>query len=141
MKIRINAPNLQKEKIIEILFTELEIPTLSIYGNGPIYNLTLREQDGAKILKSENQNKLKIKGVTVTVPPEVRAKRSVFVRRVMPHVGSRSALELKEEIEKHQTWATINEITKIKDYSHVFKNRVCRHLNGSKNYGNGTSPF
>ena len=57
----------------------------------------------------------------MTVPPEVRANRSVFVRRVMPHVGSRPANELKEEIEQQQDWAKINEITKIKDYTHVFK--------------------
>ena len=39
----------------------LEIPTITIFGNGPVFTLTLREQDGAKILKSECQNKLKKK--------------------------------------------------------------------------------
>ena len=39
----------------------------------------------------------------------------------MPHVGSRPADELKNEIERNQDWAKIKEITKKKDYTHVFK--------------------
>ena len=141
MKIRVHAPNLEKERIINILFKELEVPTMSIFGNGPIFNLNLRERDGAKILKTENQNKLKIKGITVTVPPEVRANRSVFVRRVMPHVGSRPAHELKEEIEKQQDWAKINEITKIKEYTHVFKIEFLDTLMAQKTLETGLLVF
>ena len=94
---------------------------MAIFGNGPVFTLTLREQDGAKILKTENQNKLKEKGISVTIPPDIRANRPVFVRRVMPHVGSRPAEHLKKEKERNQNWAQIKDITKIKDYTHVFK--------------------
>ena len=99
IEIRIHAQNLQK-KMIDILFAELEIPTMNIFGNGPIFTLTLREQDGTKILNTENQTKLKIKNITVTILPDVRAKRAAFVRCVIcpmwdPTLPKRYKMKLK----------------------------------------------
>ena len=77
------------------MFTQLEIPTMSIFGN----NITLREQDGAKILKPENQNKNKrnhyystsrSKSETVSFREESDTGRKITIRGA--------------EIEKSQPW-------------------------------------
>ena len=77
------------------------------------------------MMKTENQTKLQRKGITISVSPEVKARRTIFARRILPHVGNKTAEELKTEIELQQHWAKINCVTKIKDYTHN-KNRISR---------------
>lgn len=57
----------------------------------------------------------------VLMPPELKAKRSVFVRKVDEVVGKQNAEDIKEEIERQNSWLKVDEVIKIKDYTHVFK--------------------
>ena len=70
-----------------------------------------------KLMKTEIQTVLTQKGITISVPPEVKEKKTIFARRVLPHVGTKTPDEIKTEIERHQNWAKINTITKIRDYT------------------------
>lgn len=120
MKLRIKSSR-GKEAILQDLYTKLEIPFINIFGNGLYFTIVLREQDGNMLLRSNMKSKLDKLGFDTTIPPEIRAQRSVFVRCVHETVGSHTNEELKMEIEKQQNWIQIINVIKIKDYTHVFK--------------------
>ena len=86
-----------------------------------MFTITTRETDGNKMMITDNQTKLQRKGIAISVPPEVKARRTIFARRILPHVGNKTAEELKTEIELQQHWAKINCVTKIKDYTHIIQ--------------------
>ena len=62
-----------------------------------------------------------------SIPPDMRAKRTIFIRQVDMTVGRRTPEEIKTEIIRLQTWAKIQDVIKIKEYTHVFK-LVCKRL-------------
>ena len=60
-----------------------------------------------------------------TLPPDIKAKRTIFIRQVDLTVGRHTPDEIKTEIKKLQPWAKIQEVVKIKEYTHVFK-LICK---------------
>ena len=63
-------------------------------------------------------NKLNLETIT---PPEIRAKRTVFIRGLDFTVGRRDAGEIAQELTTRQNWLTNITVTKIKNYTHVLK--------------------
>ena len=59
--------------------------------------------------------------LTPIIPPDLRAKRTIFVRQLDRDVGSHTADEIKHEIATQQTWLHIQDVIKIKHYTHVIK--------------------
>jgi hypothetical protein len=59
--------------------------------------------------------------LTPIIPPDLRAKRTIFVRQLDKDVGSHSPAEIKHEITTQQNWLQIQDIIKIKHYTHVIK--------------------
>ncbi|KAF2368782.1 hypothetical protein FHG87_000469 [Trinorchestia longiramus] len=55
------------------------------------------------------------------IPPDLRAKRTVFVRQLDRSIGQLEPDFISKEIAKHQPWAETPEISKIKHYTHVIK--------------------
>ena len=51
----------------------------------------------------------------------MKAKRSHFVRQVDQSIGLKSTDEIKTEILKNYNFIKKCEITKIKEYTHIFK--------------------
>ena len=121
VRLRVRDEGLTRDKIIETVFLTTEIPFVRIFGGFPVYTAVTSEKNGNKLLKPEVKNKLKQKGIEVQIPMEMKAKRSLFLRRLDRHVGDHSKEEIKAEIEKNQEWAKEVSVTKIKDYTR-FKN-------------------
>ena len=49
------------------------------------------KKDASKILRSEIKNKLNKKGIEVQTPMELKAKKTIFLRRLDKHVGQHSS--------------------------------------------------
>ena len=59
--------------------------------------------------------------LTVRVPPELRAKRSVFTRQVDQAVGSHSETKIETKLVKNQEYLAGFKEIQIKDFTHIFK--------------------
>ena len=73
-----------------------------------------------KLLTDKAKTELSKINLTAVLPPAILAKRTIFIRQVDATVGGRSANDIKDELTRLQPWLKINEIIKIKDYTHVF---------------------
>lgn len=81
---------------------------------------TEREEDVDKLLTGKAGKILEELGLETSVPPKVRAQRSIICRQVDSYVGGSSDRDLKVEIEKSNNVRVV-EVIKFRDYTHVFK--------------------
>ena len=100
VRLRVKNEGLTRDKVIETVFITAEIPFVRVFGSFPIYTALTTEKNGNKLLKQEIKNKLKLKGIEVQIPMEMKARRTIFMRRLDKHVGEHTKEEIKEEIEK-----------------------------------------
>lgn len=111
-----------KEAIFETAFKYLEAPLTKLTDTQSGFYATTDDQQAIDKLTSPKAidffKKINLKPVE---PPELRSKKTVFVRQVDSSAGGRDAEEIKTELQGKQTWLKIKEIIKIKNYTHVFK--------------------
>ena len=80
-----------------------------------------KSEDVDVILSDKGIDTLKKLNLVARIPSELRARRSLFLRRIDAYVGAHTANELKTELESQNPWLKVREVYKIKDYTHVFK--------------------
>ena len=83
--------------------------------------ITRNQTDADKLLRSEMTKKFEERGYDLVAPPELRAKKTIFIRKLDRHIGDRNSDEIKTEIETQNTWAKVAQVIKIKEYTHVIK--------------------
>lgn len=111
-----------KCEVTKLAYGTFNVPFTRIFQTNEGYKAICKDdRDADKLLTQAAKEEFLKAGIIVIMPPELRAKRSIFVRQVDGEVGIHSAQELKEDIERRNTWARINEVIKIKDYTHCFK--------------------
>ena len=109
-------------QVFKDIMTKLKIPMLGLKPVNVGYNALLeREEDVDVILSESGISVLKELNLTARIPPDVRARRSLFLRRIDAYVGAHTAQELKSELEHQNNWLKIREVFKIKEYTHVLK--------------------
>ena len=86
-----------------------------------MFTALCNEKYDSKILRSEIKDKLLKKGIQVQTPMEMKAKKTIFLRRLDRHVGQHSSQEIEEDIRRCNNWAKEVIVNKIKDYTHVLK--------------------
>ena len=116
-----NRP-VDKRAVFKELMTQLKVPLLGLKQVAVGFNAIVeRQEDTDVILSAKGIELLKTLNLSVRIPPQVRAKRSLFLRRIDAFVGSHSPEEIKEELEAQNPWLKVREVFKIKDYTHVLK--------------------
>lgn len=111
-------------KITEVAYGQLQIPFTKIFPTSDGFKAICRnEKDADRILQTDAIALFAGIGVSVILPPEIRAKRTIFVRNLDIHIGQHSQDELKQEIEEKNDWAKIEEVIKIKNFTHILKIR------------------
>lgn len=113
-----------QQELAQVTFGHLNVPFIRIFSTSDGFKVICRnEQDADKLLSNEAEKELKKIGVFVLTPPEIKAKRSIFIRNLDYIIGQHTEEELKEELEKENDWAKITEIIKIKNYTSMLKLR------------------
>lgn len=82
------------------------------------------DDDVDLISSNEIINKLKRDSFEVVVPPPLRAKKSIIIRRLDHEITSFSNDEIKAEIEDKNIWSKVDEVVKMKNIAHMMKVRV-----------------
>lgn len=122
LKHKDRANPTDRSRLIELAYVNLGVPLTRVFPTNDGYKMICRnDKEADKVLSSEAKKLFFNNGLVVVMPPEMKARRSVFVRKVDPYVGRHSAEEIKAEIERNQPSLRIEEVIKIKDYTHVFK--------------------
>lgn len=113
-----------RQQIMDVAFTKLQVPFTRLFDMKDGYKAVCRNSEDADVLLSrEGVSEMEKIGVQVIMPPEIKAQRTVFIRQLDYEFGKHSAVEMKENIENYNDWIKIDEIIKIKDYTHVVKIR------------------
>ena len=99
----------------------VEVPFVRIYGDAPLFTALVVDKEANVLLRKDTREKLKKKGIEVQIPMEIKARKTVFLRRLDRHVGQHSKEQLEEEIKRNHQWAREVVVTKIRDYTHVVK--------------------
>lgn len=115
--------------IFQCAFGKLNAPLTRLFdsGNG-FYAATDDVTYIDKLLTDHAFSEFAKINVEPVLPPEIKSRRTIFVRQLDNSVGEHSPDELKTELTRLNPWAKISEIIKIKDYTHVFK-IFCADLN------------
>lgn len=111
-----------KRAIFETAFRDLLAPLTKLTETKQGFYATTDDQPTIDKLTSaraiELFGKINLKPIE---PPELRSKKTVFVRQVDSTVGERPVDDIKTELMTNHSWLKVTEIVKIKNYTHVFK--------------------
>ena len=117
-----NAPKPTKNQIFELTSTKLKgfLTGLTETTNGFIA-YTDQNSTIDNLTSNKGLTELRKINLETVTPPEIRAKRTVFIRGLDHTVGQRTADEITNELTTRHDWLTNITVTKIKHYTHVIK--------------------
>lgn len=122
LKFKDRGSKLTKAQVRNIAYNEVGVPFVRLYEIPEGYKALCKNDDDVdKLLSNEAKEEFDKNGITVVTPPEIRAKRSFFMRKLEEDVGKHTPEQFVYEIEDKNPWMTVTEVTKIKDYTHVVK--------------------
>ncbi|KAF2350905.1 Bud13 [Trinorchestia longiramus] len=120
-KIDINTPK-DRQNFFETTVYHLNVPLIRLAENDTGYHAVTDKTTAIDELTSPKATqlfkKINLKPIT---PPELHAKRTIFVCQLDSSIGQLAPDFISKEIAKHQPWAKTPEISKIKYYTHVIK--------------------
>jgi len=115
------SKTVEKGLIFEACFSTLNAPLLKLHPTKDgFYGVSEKPEYIDRLTSSKAIDTFKKINIEPVIPPELRAQRSVFVRRLDSYVGEHSAEDLKKELERNQEWLKC-EVIKIKHYTHLIK--------------------
>ena len=100
VRLRVKNEGMTRDKVIETVFLTTEIPFVRVFGSFPVCTALTTEKNGNKLLKTEIKSKLKEKGIEVQTPVEMKARRTIFMRRLDKHVGEHSKEEIRKKLKR-----------------------------------------
>lgn len=114
-----------EQKIVKLAYGRFNVPFTRIFKTNEGFKAICRdEHDADKILSKNARDELENIGLQVLIPPELKAKRSIFIKQLDQIIGAKSAEAIKEEIESQNDWIKIEEVVKLKNYTHILKLRL-----------------
>lgn len=112
----------KKEEVFETAFRELQAPLTKLTETQSGFYATTDDQQAIdKLTTARATDLFKKINLKPVEPPELRSKKTIFVRQVDSSAGDRPAEEIKQELQEKHQWLKVKEVIKIKQYTHVFK--------------------
>lgn len=119
-KVKNNKPT--KEKVMEQLYNGVNLPLVRIIEQTDSFVVILRNSDDVnKLMSDEAKNSLNQINLEAVDHPKLKAQRTLIFKRIDPHIGKRSAIEIENEIREKYDWVQIRQVIKIRDFTHMFK--------------------
>ena len=111
-----------REDIFKTAFQTLNAPLIRLTDNRTGYYAVTDDNTSVDKLTSQRAiDAFKTINLTPITPPDLRAKRTIFIRQIDRYAGSHSADEIKTDILNNNRDLKIDSIIKIKDYTHIIK--------------------
>lgn len=122
LKFRDKNKKCSGEKVAELAYGRFNVPFTRIFPTPDGFKAICRnESEADKLLTAEANKQFNSIGLSVFMPPEIKARRSLFARKVDHHIGKHTPTEILKEIEEKNYGVKLSEVIKIKDYTHVLK--------------------
>ncbi|KAF2359733.1 hypothetical protein FHG87_009509 [Trinorchestia longiramus] len=124
MELQVIDPNItvERHKIFETTFGQLDAPLIRLTDTRTGFYAVTDEANTIDKLTSnkaiEAFKKLNLKPI---ISPDLRERRSVFIRQIDYYIGSKNPEKIKEEIQRIQPWLKVSEVIKIKQDTHLLK--------------------
>ena len=115
----------EAQKIVELAYGKLNVPFTRIFKTNEGFKVICRnEKDADKIQGKEAKKELQKIGLHLIIPPETKARKTIILKKLDQIIGANSTEDIKEEIEEANKWIKIEEVIKIKNYTHILKIRL-----------------
>lgn len=115
----------EARKVVELAFGKFNVPFTRIFTTNEGFKVICRnENDADKILGNEAKGEIEKIGLQLIVPPETKARRSIILRQLDQIIGSNTPDDIKTEMERENDWLKIEEVIKMKNYTHILKLRL-----------------
>ncbi|KAF2356776.1 hypothetical protein FHG87_012466 [Trinorchestia longiramus] len=99
-----------KQKFFEITFRELNAPLIRLTTTRTGYYAVTDDVTSIDKLTSKKATTAFEKiNLTPIIPPDLRAKRTVFIRQIDADIGLKPTEEIKNEIKRQNDWLTVTE--------------------------------
>ena len=85
IRLRVSDSRITRNIVKQRVFTTTEVPFIRIFGDTPVYVALCKEKDTFKLMRTDTKEKLKKEGIEVQTPIELKARRSIFMRRLDRH--------------------------------------------------------
>ncbi|KAF2348058.1 hypothetical protein FHG87_021186 [Trinorchestia longiramus] len=124
VQLKFIDPNItvEKHEIFQTTFGQLDAPLIRLTDTRTgFYAVTDEANTINKLTSNKAIKALKKLNLKPIIPPDLRARRSVFIRQIDYYIGSKNPKEIKEEIQRIQPWLQLSEVIKIKQYTHLLK--------------------
>lgn len=122
IKFKDKGKKISKAEVKSLACNEIGVPFVRLYEIPEGYKaLCKNDEEVDKLLSKDAENVFESKGLIVITPPEIRARRSFFIRKMDEDVGKHTAAQFGYEIEHKNPGISVAEVTKIRDYTHVIK--------------------
>lgn len=130
------------EDIIQLAYGKYNVPFTRIYKTNEGFKVICRnDQEADKLLTNEAKKDFEHLGTQVIIPPELNAKKTIFIRRVDRRISDNTENEIKEEMERVNTWLKIEEVTKLNNFPNLLKIRLIESTMVQKALQNGILAF
>lgn len=111
-----------REEIFKIAFQNLNAPLIRLTETRAGFFAITDDFNAIDQLTSQKAVQL-FRNINLSpiTPPDLKAKRTIFVRQIDHYAGSHSAEEIRTEIEKCNKKLKLEAVIKIKNFTHVVK--------------------
>lgn len=113
-------PRLNGKENIEIrrlevwkILTEIKVSVYKIESSASGYVIIDSDETLETLAKQENKTAFNNHGFELQESPEMHAKKTLVIKNVDPFVLSHSAEQIKENVERYNTWLKVTEVIKI----------------------------
>jgi len=115
-----DKPN--RQTVFQTTFSKLDAPLTKLFdADNGYYALSDDVMTIDKLLTARAKTQLRTINLEPVLPPDVKAKRTIFLRQLDSYVGEHSGHDLMTELTKQNQWLKLTEVIKIKDYTHLIK--------------------
>ena len=124
IQLRKINPNLPctRENIFKTAFETLNAPLIRLTDTRTGYYAVTDDYTAIdKLTAPRAIDAFKDINLTPITPPDLRAKKTVFIRQIDRYAGTHSPDEIKDEIETKNRHIKLDSVQKIKDYTHIIK--------------------
>lgn len=120
VQIRLSK-QMSKGEVMEKVFGIVGTPFIRLFESTRGFTALLNDEDSQRLTGEKSVRDLKAEGIEVVPPPDFKTRRSIFVRGLDPIAGGHSPAETRDELVRSNDWMEVDEIIKIKNYTHVMK--------------------
>lgn len=122
LKFKDKRKKIARAEVKSIACNNIGVPFVRLYEIPDGYKAVCRDDEEVdKLLSNTARKEMEKHGLMIITPPEIKAKRSFFIRGMEEDVGENTADDFKNELEDKNPWLVVTDVIKIKNYTHVIK--------------------